>query len=243
MVGYTADLLADPDADLGVVVLTSGPADPESISRFILKALRSAGEGDGSLPSFGQHPEEFPPEDYTGSYLCSDKELILVSDQGRLALDHGAGCIPLEYLDVDRYLAPDQDLDSFPLQFIRPGSSEGQEKAAVAELLHGPDCYQRSGYSTTSAPAPPAEWEAYLGHYRAYNPWLSNFRILLQKGSLVLIIDHHSDAEPLHQTAPGKFRVGPEPSSPEFIQFDLVINGKAQQANLSGSLYGRTFTP
>jgi CubicO group peptidase (beta-lactamase class C family) len=243
MVGYTADLLADTDADLGVVVLTSGPADPESISRFILKALRSSAEGADSLPEFGGHPEESPAEDYTGCYHCADKELILVSHQGRLSLNHGTLRIPLEYLDVDRYLVPYKDLEGFPLQFNRSGSSEGQEKAPVVELLHGSDCYQRSGFTNASAPVPPEEWGAYQGHYRAYNPWLSNFRILLQKGSLVLITDHHSDAEPLQQIAPGRFQVGPEPTSPEFIQFDLVINGKAQQANLSGSLYSRTFTP
>ena len=39
------------------------------------------------------------------------------------------------------------------------------------------------------------------------------------------------------------FRIGDDPCSPEFIRFDVVVNGKAMQAILSGGAYSRTFTP
>jgi hypothetical protein len=86
------------------------------------------------------------------------------------------------------------------------------------------------------------EWEAYPGHYRSHNPWFSNFRIVLYDGTLIFI-DLMGDDEPLHQLEPGLFRIGDDPRSPEFIRFDVVVDGKAMQAILSGGAYSRTFTP
>ena len=51
------------------------------------------------------------------------------------------------------------------------------------------------------------------------------------------------DDELLHQEEHGLFRIGDDPRSPEFIRFDVVVNGKAMQAILSGGAYSRTFTP
>jgi hypothetical protein len=39
----------------------------------------------------------------------------------------------------------------------------------------------------------------------------------------------------------GLFRIGKDPRSPECIRFDVIINGKAMQAILSGGVYSRTF--
>jgi hypothetical protein len=51
------------------------------------------------------------------------------------------------------------------------------------------------------------------------------------------------DDKPLHQVEPGLFRIGDDPRSPEFIRFDVVVDGKAMQVILSGGAYSRTFTP
>jgi hypothetical protein len=45
-----------------------------------------------------------------------------------------------------------------------------------------------------------------------------------------------------NQLEPGLFRVVDDPRSPEFIRFEVIIDGKAVQAILSGGVYSRTFT-
>jgi hypothetical protein len=71
---------------------------------------------------------------------------------------------------------------------------------------------------------------------------LSNFRIVLRAGRLFLIFPR-GEEEPLHPDGSHKFRVGEDPRSPEFIRFDVMIDGKAELAYLSGGVYCRTFTP
>lgn len=44
------------------------------------------------------------------------------------------------------------------------------------------------------------------------------------------------------QLETGLFHIGDDPRSPEFIRFDVVIEGKAVQVILSGGAYSRTFT-
>ena len=51
MVGYAADMLADMDSGLGVIVLTNGQSDPSKISRYALDLLHAALQGD-ELPDF-----------------------------------------------------------------------------------------------------------------------------------------------------------------------------------------------
>lgn len=116
-----------------------------------------------------------------------------------------------------------------------------RENDEITETIHGGERYLRNGNQGESSIAIPAEWELYPGHYRSHNPWLSNFRIVLRTGTLSFI-DPSGDEQPLHQIEPGLFRLGDEPRSPEFIRFDVVIDGKAMQAILSGGVYSRTFT-
>ena len=106
----------------------------------------------------------------------------------------------------------------------------------------GAERYVRDGVEAKAVLESPIEWDAYPGHYRSHNPWLTNFRVVSRAGSLVFI-DPSGEEEPLHQLEPGLFRVGDDPRSPEFIRFDVVLDGKAMQAILSGGVYSRTFTP
>jgi hypothetical protein len=71
---------------------------------------------------------------------------------------------------------------------------------------------------------------------------LTNFRVVSRAGLLVFI-DPSGEEETLHQLEPGLFRISDDPLSPEFIRFDVVVDGKVMQAILSGGVYSRTFTP
>jgi CubicO group peptidase (beta-lactamase class C family) len=96
---------------------------------------------------------------------------------------------------------------------------------------------------TDDGSAPP-EWAPVIGHYRSFNPWLSNFRVAAQDGKLLLgTDDDSSERHPLTPLDGGELRVGEPSWSPERLRFDSVIDGAAQRAFLSGAAYHRTFTP
>ena len=236
MVGYTADMLADLDAGLGVIVLTNGPAEPEKLSRQILSLVRAVMEGN-ELPEF---PLEIPAkvegaEDYVGKYYCENKSFSLASKDERLYLSFESATVLLEPLAPDRFFVPHPAFELYPLQI-------GRENDKIVEAIHGGESYVREGNQKKTTLEYPIEWDAYPGHYRSHNHWLSNFRVVLRKGTLVFFYPIGED-EPLHQLEPGLFRIGDDPRSPEFIRFEVVIDGKATQAILSGGVYSRTFTP
>ncbi len=236
MVGYSADMLADMDAGLGVIVLTNGPAEPEKLSRQILNLVRAARD-EKELPGF---PPEIPAkveqaDDYAGQYYCENNFFTLTSKDERLYLDFETDTVLLEPLSPDRFFVPHPAFELFPLQFRR-------ENDEIAEAIHGGETFFRGSYQRKPTNDYPEEWNAYPGHYRSHNPWLSNFRVVLRKGILFFIYPSGED-EPLHPLEPGLFRLGEDPRSPEFVRFDVIIDGKAMQANFSGGVYSRTFTP
>jgi CubicO group peptidase (beta-lactamase class C family) len=103
---------------------------------------------------------------------------------------------------------------------------------AAAEPEHEPD------------EEPPAQWRPLVGHYRARNPWLSNFHVRVRGGRLWMI--HYGDEfapAPLVPVGDGVFRIGDDERSPERLRFDVMVDGVAVRATYSGCPYYRTFTP
>jgi CubicO group peptidase (beta-lactamase class C family) len=233
MVGFTADMLADLDSGLGVIVLTNGPAEPSEISRYALQLLNAGLEGK-ELPEYPKGKTD-NVNDYAGTYSCDEKFFSLKADESRLYLDFESATVPLSQLRPDRFIVPHP---AFELFTLRMGRKNGQ----VTEAGWGVERFVRDGFVEDVPHEHPTEWDAYPGHYRSHNPWLSNFRVVLYNGKLIYI-DPMGDDEPLHQVEPGLFRIGDDPRSPEYIRFDVVVDGKAMQVILSGGAYSRTFTP
>jgi CubicO group peptidase (beta-lactamase class C family) len=203
MVGYYSYMLTDMDDGLGAVVLMNGPGgrSDEEIAMFALKLLRAA-----------LHDQELPPvpptdptkiengADYAGTYrACPEpdegkghgrkagaKLFTLMAEGERLMLRYGDERIVLERRGPDRFYVDHPD---FALFF-------GREKGEVMEAFHGPDWYTNDRYAGPTTFDYPKEWDAYPGHYRSHNPWLSNFRVVLRKGALALIAPS-GDEEPL----------------------------------------------
>ena len=236
MVGYTADLLADLDAGLGIIVLTNGPAEPEKLSRQILSFLRAA-LGRNELPDFPTevHVKVEHANNYIGQYYCEDKSFTVSTKNERLYLELDTDTVLLEPFSSDKFFVPHPSFELFPLQFRR-------EKNEIVEAIHGGEIYLRGSYQEPSSSEYPLEWEAYPGHYRSHNPWLSNFRVVLRKEKLIVIYPF-GEEESLYQLERGLFRLGEDSHSPEFIRFEVIIDSKAMQANLSGGIYSRAFTP
>ena len=233
MVGYTADMLADMDSGLGVIVLTNGPAQPQKISRYALDLLHAALQGD-DLPDF---PSDLTKLDDAclGRYASAEKSFTLTMEDERLAFGFGSATVPVQPLSPDSFLVSHPDFELFPIRLRR-------ENDEITGATYGGERFVREGHREKTSKAYPSEWDAYPGHYRSHNPWFSNFRIVL-RNELLFCIEPNGEEEPLEQLEPALFRIGEEECSPEFIRFEMILHGKAMQANFSGGIYSRTFTP
>lgn len=243
MVGYLAYLLADLDAGLGIITLSNSPYSPQTITHLAWELLIAAIDG-VEIPEITV-ADPYRVEnvnDYVGRYQRGEKEFTLTAKREHLHLEFNGDSVSLEPAGPDVFLVPHPAFELFPLRFERAAPFEGEEKPTITAALHGPEFYLSEGVSDPPQVEIPTEWRAYPGHYRSYNPWLSNFRVLLRRGMLILI-EPRGTEEPLHPLEPGFFRVGDNPRSPEYLRFEVIIDGKAQFANYSGGAYCRTFTP
>jgi hypothetical protein len=238
MPGYEAYLWLDEDHGLGMVMLAAQPY-PSGLSWPVLQALRAAyldqPAPDLSLPD----PTRIESaSEYAGFYQAGERELALFAEKEQLVLEYAGERIVLEQRGADRFYVNHPDFDLFLLQFGRAGDGDD---APVVEAFHGSDWYVNDRYDGTDSFDIPAEWDTYLGHYRAFNPWDTNFRVIVRKANL-LLVRPDGDEERLTPLEHGVFRVGTE-HSPERLQFDQVVNAQALRATLSGVAYYRFFTP
>ena len=238
--GFVAAMIADLDDGIGVVVLINGNAGyygPTVMALHLLELLRAGLRQQGMPP-----PRTIPDlasvsnaADYAGTYICGGDRLVLTVQGDRLTLMWRGQEVALERRREDDFYAPHPDLDLFHLEFGRDGDR-------VVEVFHGPDWYVGEGYSGPGTFDYPEEWECYPGHYRTYNFGLTNFRIVLRKGALLLMYPA-GGYEVLTPLDDGLFRIGEDARSPETLRFDSVASGRALRAIYSGCPYYRTYTP
>jgi hypothetical protein len=239
MVGYSSQLQGDMDSGLGVIALVNWPGGPGGVPEYALKLLRAAYEG-RELPPL---PEEDSPAqvknaaDYAGTYSTPAGEKITLTSQGELLLlNYHGRAITLNRHGKDEFLAGDPEFNLFPLRF-------GRQKDKVVEAFYGDQWYMGEGYKGPREFKTPAEWTSYPGHYRSNQAWTNNFRIVLRKGQLRLVI---ADGSELAMTPDGQggFWAGEEGDPPqEQVSCDTVVHGKTLRCVLSGQGYYRVFTP
>ena len=237
--GYTSHILADVEEGLGVVVLTNRMAESDVVvqaAMYTLKVLQAK-----------YHRKDVPPlpptanpssisnaTDYVGVYKSGNSTLRLTAADEKLLLEYEGRAVRLERRAQDSFYVGHPSLDLFLLEFGRAGGK-------VVEAFHGSHWYVSRRYAGTQRFEYPEEWEAYPGHYRTRNPELSNFRVVLRKGALVLVFPSGT-AESLVPLGGGSFRIFHECRSPETLRFDAVVDGRALRADYSGCPYYRTFT-
>jgi CubicO group peptidase (beta-lactamase class C family) len=237
MVGYYSAMVADLDEGVGAIVLTNGPGEPGKVARFALAVGRAVLFGQ-RLPSLPTPPDRTQVDDaahYTGTYRSADRVFTLAPRDEQLVMALGGEEIVLERRRTDAFYAAHPDFSRFLLHF-------GRQEGVVVEAFHGPDWYTNGRYSGARDFPRPPEWSLYTGHYRAHNPWFSNFRVVARKDAL-LLIEPQGEEHILVPVAEGAFRVGADERSPERVRFDTVIDGRTVRADLSGCHYYRTFTP
>jgi CubicO group peptidase (beta-lactamase class C family) len=238
MVGYFAGMVGDLDAGLGAVVLVNGPGSPNLLARTIVDQLRASAEGTEppELPSGTNNDTIENAADFASTFRDTDRTLTLRAAAGRLTLEHESAEILLTPYGPDAFLADHPAFDRYVLGFGRNGDQ-------VIEVFHGPDWLVNNHYDGPTTFDYPPEWLAYPGRYRAHNPWLPIFVVVLRKGQLWQIMpagaDGFDDEQPLTPLPDGSFRVGQDERGPERIRFDTIVDGHAVRANLSGGDYYR----
>ena len=242
--GYLSSILADMDDGLGVVILVNGLGDSYNVPGFALlglEQLRAAlhHEQTPSLPPATDPTRTENAADYAGTYRAGDKTLTLTSEDEKLVLQHGGERSILERRDTDTFYAGHPDFDLFLLEFQR---EDNQKCSQVVSVFHGPDWYTNDHHTGPTGFDYPKEWEAYTGHYRAHNPGISNFRVVLRQGSLMLVYPSGAGLL-LVPVGDATFRIGEDEQSPESMSFDSISNGQALRASYSGCDYYRAFTP
>lgn len=251
MVGYSALLIGDVDNGLGVVTLNNCIwADQRSIANFALKAMRAV-LNNTSPPEIPAAPDKTKVEnaaDYAGTYHGDAKTLTLLADGNHLLLQYKGQDIVLETRGPDCFYADHPDFDLFILTFGREASAEGEttEEGAqgkVVELFYGDEWYTNDHYNGPRTFDYPEVWNTYPGHYRSYNPWISNFRVIIRKGQLMFIYPTGGIEGILTPLGEAYFRIGEDDGSPETLRFDTILNGLARRAIFAMGSYYRTFTP
>lgn len=245
MLGYTSSIKADMDAGLGVVVFFNGPGDPGEVAEFALRAARAAHEK-GELPTLPVPDAKTRVPDageYTGIYSSAQgKKLEFVAHGPGLALLYQGQRIPLARRGRDSFYANDPGFRLFLLQFGREATkANSQEAAPVVEVFYGSEWFTNDRYTGPRTFETPKEWQDYVGHYRSYSPWISNLRIGLRKGKLV-VLNPGGGSRVLEPLASGEFQPGEEPSAERF-RFESRAGGKAVRLNDSGVYLYKTFTP
>ena len=233
-IGHGAVMWADLDCDIGVVIM-SNCAFPYIEEAFPLQVLRAAVQ-DRPLPPL---PPVVDPrqvdnaDEYAGTYRCGDKRFTLTGEDGRLIIQYQEKQVTLERRavvlgaetgDEDSFFVNHPDFAFFLLQFGR--GDDGQ----VVETFYGPDWYTHERYAGPASFDYPEEWDTYVGHYRVYNPWRYNFRVVFRKGQLFLVevfgwLYWETELVPREQ---GGFTIGE--GSPELIFFDTIVDGRALRA-------------
>ncbi len=238
--GFASAMIADLDDGIGAALLINGIAESYAAVGMTMRLL--------SLLRAGLRHEQLPPSppvadlssvsnaaDYAGSYRSGEDRMVITARGDRLTLHWRGQDAALEQRGDDSFHCAHPELELFLLEF-------GSDGNRIVEVFHGPDWYVGEGYSGPLSFHYPEEWQSFQGHYRAYNFGLTNFRVVLRKGALLLIYPAggHEVLTPLGDAL---FRIGEDPRSPETLRFDAIASGRALRATYSGCPYYRTYTP
>lgn len=239
--GYECYMWIDLDNRLGALVLMTQPYTPRA-SFLALEYLRSAHLGmplpeTPPMPNFSHIRV---PADYAGEYHSENCTLHLVAEKHHLYLMCDEQRVVLEERSYDCFYANHPEWDRYLLRFER--TKDGR----VSAVSHGPRWFYNQNYEGPTRFDTPLAWRAFTGHYRAHNPWSSNFRVFTRKGQLILSWPTGDEEvlKPLSSEADcAHFRIGEEEYIPERLSFDQVVEGRALRAVFSGCAYYRFFTP
>jgi CubicO group peptidase (beta-lactamase class C family) len=243
MVGYESFMDSDVQAGLGVVVLINGVdwgSFTFALGRYAVGLARAARDGaplpePPPAPSLTRVSER---DTYVGTYAAADGSRMDVTTDGDglgVSMDGGEPLkgVPTPGASRLRLIMPNSELDTFAVIFERDDSGP------VTAATHGP----RTFVPGDVAPREDANeaWRPFEGRFESYNPWMPTFRVVQRAGRLILC--ERSGMEfGLVQIDEVTFALE-DPSLPERLRFDAIVDGVALRANASGCDYYRSFEP
>lgn len=233
--GYESYLWLDLDHKLGAIVLMAQPYTRRA-SFLALEYFQAVTRGQTvpELPKLPDFTHVANPQEYAGAYCTSNCTLSFEAEGHHLLLCYQNLRLVLEERMKDCFYVNHPDWDRFLFSFSR--SPEGQ----VAEVTYGPMWFTNKHYHGPIEFDTPAEWSAFAGHYRSHNPWVTNFRVFVRKGQLILC-EPTGEEEILVPLGGNLFRIGEDEFVPERIAFDQLAGGQALRATRSGCPYYRFF--
>lgn len=230
--GFEAIMYGDIEAGVGVVLFCNSFDVAWAEARWCLDALIAAADGRElpSAPAFKPLFEERLGErakDYVGTYTSIERSFTISEEDGDLRLSTPGASALLKLLWRDSFICPVVGFDRGMLSFSR------DEAGRVFEAVQLGDVYARDAQPASNRPQLPAEWNAYVGHYRSFGSLVTNLRIFARRGQLWCQMWSGYGEEPLTDLGGGRFRRGGK-TSPETYTFDWIADGKALRCRASG---------
>ena len=239
MPGFSAMMLVDADNGFGLIVLANhGEAEILSIAENGLKLLRAARHEQNipTMPVVAEPSLIDNIDDYVGTFTRTDgTTLIFFAEGRRLYLQLDDEDLQLFAYGKDGFVVTHPVLSTDMFTFKRDASGQ------VVELFHGDAWYITSTYTGKTHFDVPDAWHTFTGRYRSPNIWLPTFKVIIRKGQLLLIYPA-GFGEVLIEVGDNTFRPGTDERSPERLQFDTFVDGKAARITFSGASYYRFFT-
>ncbi len=235
MLGFISSMRFDLAENVGAFASTNCRRSVDDITRMAVELVRRSRHGEDLR---GAEKVVIPPRpklrDFTGTYTSTSHFLEIREKGGVLTARLGNEQVPLEWQEGDAFYSDHPSLEKSAFYF-------GRHKGKVVEVTHGEDWWTNSQFKGKRNISYPKEWDGLRGHYRSHDPWGTNIRVVVVKGSLQMLVPDYPP-ELLAPLGKNVFRIGKDPRSPERLSFSAFIDDKAHIATLSGCDYARTFT-
>ncbi len=237
-IGYASFVIADPQADVGIGVLTNANGDclaAQHLARVAHGILTEAAPSYDALPRADLQVRAGElPSALLGAFTADGTDLELRDDQRGVRLRDARGRTGRLWRTLlGRYVTDHPLLRPYLLD----ATSEGWDV--------GPYLFRR-GEGTAVAGAG-ADLAPYVGHYRSWTPWFPDFRIAPRGGALLLCAPGGVEApmsdERLVPVGEGRFRIGADDWLPERLTELARVDGAVVLLDRDGARYSRTFTP
>jgi CubicO group peptidase (beta-lactamase class C family) len=253
MVGYVTQMTIDVAHGLAVVVLANGDLDTTAFASFALDTLIAERSGQPT-PVLRSPPSPFDLSamfDLCGPWQSVDRSITIErSGESGLQLMEGYQRIELQtsvgLRGQGQVIADHPGWEPYPVEIERrkPGEPPGEGGDLPPVKLHwGGETFHRPAAVPTIKAEYPAEWNALVGHYRSYNPWRSNFRIVVREGELTRIGPYGHAARLIADGDRYWVADDPRPAN-EWLAFAGLVDGNmlVARSNL-GEMFARFFTP
>jgi hypothetical protein len=234
MVGYISSMESDPSTGFGAIAFTNSMNGVDEITGYALKLLAAAEAGE-ELPDV----PELPTGDYSahvGTWVGRSGTITIGEVDGELELQKDGERHPLFKTPgrSGNLIDARSNEDLFPYVFTRDGDGP------ITQVTHGGEIWVPEG-SELPAETDPSLLEL-TGHFRANNPWQSNFRIVA-RGSDLFRVSPDGDADKLTRDG-DSWRANSDEDGAERFWIDVFVPGKvARVRDQLGSSWELVFTP